>query len=76
MGRETSERRSSSAGLLFMCHPYGMFPPSSPTRSGFVSRAARGRAASMEGTGKQRRPDVTAVIAVVIDRMTSTATTA
>src|SRR6266540_2356857 len=67
IGLETSVRAASAAGLFVRSKPYGMLPPSSPTSSGLSSRAARGSAASSEGTGKQRRPRATAVVAVVVD---------
>src|SRR5215469_10606956 len=53
-----------------------MFPPSSPTNSGLCSLAARGTAASRDGVGKHSQPRETAVTAVVVARMTSTATIA
>src|SRR5712691_4811660 len=76
IGRWISVRASRSAGLLFKSNPYGMLPPSSPTSSGLVSFAASGTAASSDGTGKHLRPRATAVTAVVVALMTSTATIA
>ena len=74
IGRSTSGRGAICAGLLVRWKPYGALPPSSPTSSGLSSRAASGTAVSSDGTGKQRRPEVTALTAVVVARMTSTAT--
>jgi hypothetical protein len=74
IGRETSDRSTKLAGLFVKSKPYGMFPPSSPTRSGSLSRAARGTAASREGVGMHLRFRATPVTAVVVARITSTPT--
>src|SRR6185437_3556600 len=51
-----------------------MLPPSSPARRAGASRACRSSAVSRLSARTQRRPDATAVIAVVVARMTSTPT--
>src|SRR5438093_832994 len=76
MGRSTSVRRASAAGLFPISKPSGVLPPTSPAKSGRSRRAARASDAATVGSGKHRRPSATAVTAVVIARTTSTATMA
>src|SRR3954471_5051244 len=76
IGREKSDRAANAAGLFVNSKPYGMFPPSSPTRSGSSSLAARGTAASIEGVGKHLRFKAAPVTIVVVARITSTTTIA
>src|SRR5215472_1602556 len=75
-GRYVSLRPARCAGLLSISKPSGMLPPDSPARRGLANFRERASAFSMLGAGKQRHPFAAAVIAVVVARMTSTATTA
>src|SRR5258708_21408934 len=65
---------SKSAGLLFMSKPYGILPPSSPTRRGLGNLAASGTAASSVGAGKHLRPRATPVMAGPVSPIADTPT--
>src|SRR5215469_8920097 len=75
-GRCVSLRAAIAAGLLSISKPGGIFPPDSPARRGLSNCSASSRAAVIVGTGKHRHPAAAAVIAVVVARITSTATIA
>ena len=76
IGRCTSFLAVICTGLFVMSNPYGMLPPSSPTRRGSFRVAAITEASSVVFAGKTRLPMLTAVVATVVARITSTTTMA